>query len=256
MPADPVARSMARALVDRLGIATPGEIDIELIANLHGLIVERRGLTQEEGRLIRHGDVGLIVVSDAAYNSKKWRFVIAHELGHYIRHPRLNQLDLCTNAHLAAGYWGSGHEAEANTFAVELLMPEKLFRKRTERDRPSLRYVAELATTFDTSLTSTAIRFVELTPEPCAVVISRRGEVSHVSWSADFRLGIKRGTRLTDRTYAGDLFAGKRVLDQLQQVDGDAWSSSRGADALDVFEHSVMTSPTTVLSLLWHRYPG
>jgi hypothetical protein len=133
---------------------------------------------------------------------------------------------------------GSGRESEANDFAAELLMPEIFFKKACERDRPSLRDVADLAETFGTSLTATALRFVHFSPEPCAVVHATEGAVDWLDWSADFKLGIKKGTRLTPRTYAGDLFAGSPVDDRLQQVDGDAWSDSSRASSIDLFEHS------------------
>jgi hypothetical protein len=51
--------------------------------------------------------------------------------------------------------------------------------------------------------------------EPCAIIHSTNGVVDWLDWSADFKLGIKKGTRLTTRTYAGDLFAVDSVDDRL-----------------------------------------
>ena len=68
----------------------------------------------------------MIVVSDDAYASGKWRFVIAHELGHFLRHPELDQFRLCTDADMGTWY-RAGPEQEANDFAAELLMPEDPF---------------------------------------------------------------------------------------------------------------------------------
>lgn len=90
-------------------------------------------------------------------------------------------------------------------------------------------------------------------PEPCAVVHSTEGVVDWLDWSPNFRPGIRKGTKLGDRTYAGDLFAGKRVDDRPSQVDGDAWSDSPWAAGLDLFEHSKKVSPTSVLTFLWHQ---
>lgn len=246
---DPLARALARELIVKLGIRDPEDIDIELIAAHHGLTVRRRPLHHEEGRLVRRGNAGLIVVSENAYASKKWRFVIAHEVGHYLRHPKVDQLDLCTNADLHG--WYTGREAEANEFAAELLMPSSIFRKLCDRNRPSLRDVAEIADRFETSLAATAIRYVQLTDEPCAVVFSRGGVVQWVVWQESFRVPIKRGTRLDRRTYAGDLHAGEPVLDQLQSVDTEGWCE-REID-IELFEHSRRVGSDAVLSFLWHR---
>lgn len=126
------------------------------------------------------------------------------------------------------------------------------FRKRCDRNRPCLRDVAALAEEFTTSLTATALRFVRFTPEPCAVVHSTDGAVDWLDWSSNFQLAIKKGTRLDGRTYAGDLSAGKPVDDRPGQVDGEAWSNSRDAADLDIFEHSKKVSPRSVLTFLWH----
>lgn len=224
---------------------------MELIAAHHDILVRRMRMQHEEGRLLRTAKHGIINVSDDAYTSNKWRFVVAHEIGHFIRHSDNDNFEACTRGDLS-NYAGSGREAEANDFASELLMPAALFRKRCDRNRPCLRDVGELAEEFKTSLTATALRFVLFAPEPCAVVHSTDGVVDWIDWSSSFRLAIRKGTRLDGRTYAGDLFAGKHVEDRPSQVDGDAWSISREAADIDILEHSRKVSPRSVLTFLWH----
>jgi Zn-dependent peptidase ImmA (M78 family) len=248
---DPLAVRDARDLIAELQIRKPDEIDVELIANHRGLLVQKRPLTQEEGRIVHSGGVGVITVSERAFKSMKWRWVIGHELGHFHRHPEVDQYALCTATDLNAGQ-GTGRESEANDFAAELLMPEFLFKKRCDRNHPTLKDVRELADEFQTSLTATAMRFVHYAPEPCAVVQSTRGAVDWCAWSESFRLGIRKGARLNSRTYAGDLFSGKVVGDYSQQVNGDAWSDSEWASGIDLFEHSIKVSSASVLTMLWH----
>ncbi len=129
--AHPGATAEAKKLVEKLRIRAPSEIDVELIAAHFAVTVRRRPLVHEEGRLLRGEGVSMIVVSDAAYASEKWRFVVAHELGHYLRHPELDQFKLCTDADLGTWYH-TGREQEANDFAAELLMPEALFSPRCD----------------------------------------------------------------------------------------------------------------------------
>jgi hypothetical protein len=208
-------------------------------------------LQLEEGRLLRTQSHGIINVADSAYTSNKWRFVIAHEIGHFVRHPQNDNFQACTRGDLS-NYTGTGRETEANDFAAELLMPETLFKRRCDRNRPSLRDVAEIADEFRTSLTATALRFVRFAPEPCAVIHSTQGRVDWLDWSPNFRPRIRKDTRLDQRTYAGDIFAGKQVDDRPSQVDGTAWSDSTWAADLDLFEHSRKAGPNSVLTIIWH----
>lgn len=248
----PGAVTSAKQIISLLRIQHPREIDVELIAAHHSILVRAIPLQHEEGRLLRTSRHGIINVSQDAYRSNKWRFVVAHEIGHFVRHPDNDNYEACTRGDLS-NYTGTGRETEANDFASELLMPEALFKRRCDRNRPCLHDVAALAKEFSTSLTATAIRFVRFAPEPCAVVHSTNGVVDWLDWSDDFRPGIRKGTKLDERTYAGDLFAGKAVDDRPSQVDGEAWSDSPWATGLDLFEHSKKVSPTSVLTFLWHQ---
>ena len=120
------ARTEAQALLVALDIVSPDEIDLELIAAYYNVMVRRRALSNCEGHMIRRGRSGVVVIADRAFESWKWRFVLAHELGHFLLHEELDQFFLmteCTSEAHAMWYRTSGHEAQANAFASELLMP-------------------------------------------------------------------------------------------------------------------------------------
>ncbi|MBG9567538.1 ImmA/IrrE family metallo-endopeptidase [Brevibacillus agri] len=68
------------------------------------------------------------------------RFVIAHELGHRIRHPKVNVPFLRANTFLSV----DRIEREANEFAVELLMPDDLLYEH----RHTRMTIAEAAATY------------------------------------------------------------------------------------------------------------
>ena len=82
-----IVHSAASRLLDELHIRHPHEIDAELIAAHQNLFVRYRPLVHEAGHLLRTGKVGLIVIAESARRSEHWRWVIAHELGHFLRHP-------------------------------------------------------------------------------------------------------------------------------------------------------------------------
>ncbi len=244
----PLAVARARQLIAELQIRHARELDLELIAAHLGVLVRKLPLRHEEGRLLRSARHGIINVAESACASNKWRFVVAHELGHFLRDGDGDSFDACTRGDLS-NYSGNGRESEANDFACELLMPSALFKPRCDRNRPSLFDVGELAQEFQTSLTATALRFVLFSPEPCAVVQSTKGVVDWVDWSADFRPAIAKGARLDNRTYAVDLLDGTDVADKAALVDDDAWGSECG---VDLWEHSRKVADATVLTLLWH----
>lgn len=107
------------------------------------------------------------------------RFSIAHELGHfYIEEHRMFLMN-----------GGQGHgsksefvtdfaiEREADFFAANLLMPETLIRPDVNKCQLNLTRLKWLSQRYQTSLLSTAIRCVQLTPFPCSLVAIRDGEV-------------------------------------------------------------------------------
>lgn len=244
-------RAAVDQLIDSLDIREPRDIDVELIAAHLGAYVFYRPLANEEGHLLRSGDVGVIVVDSRARRSRKWRFVIAHELGHFLRHRELDQFKLCTSRDLASWYRKSGYELEANLFAGELLMPERLFGPLCERNEPTLEDIRQLSSQFGTSLTATAIRFAELCPEPTAVVQSTRGIIDWAYAGRRFALPLARGHRL-GQTYARDLFAGQDECGP-RPIEAHGWTRDRVARAREIVEDSVRLGGfESVLSLLWH----
>jgi Zn-dependent peptidase ImmA (M78 family) len=244
------ADQVAEQLVRRLGLLTPDEIDVEAIAAHLGCVVRFRRISGQEGHLLRTERMGLIVVGDHTRTSRKWRFVVAHELGHFLMHSGLDQFSLCTERDLHHSYRSNGVEAEASRFAASLLMPEAMFSGHCEDDRPDLNGILELATRFGTSVSATALRYVQFALAPCAVAWSEEGTVRWWSKSSEFPFFLKNGYRITSETYARDLHSGVAVPLGLMPVDGGAWSADSRAEGRRILEHSVALGGHGVLSIL------
>lgn len=71
-------------------------------------------------------------------------------------------------------------ETEANEFAAELLMPRKVFINRIEYKKFDIELIKDLANYFETSVTSTSIKYADFGTEPIAVVFTRDGKIK---WS-------------------------------------------------------------------------
>jgi hypothetical protein len=134
-------------------------------------------------------------------------------------------------------------------------MPAADFALACDCARPSLHAVRPLVDRFGMSFTATAMRFVELCPEPCALVWSTRGRIAWWDAGEDFGLWIDPGSPLTSGTVAYDAARGERVDDDPALVEPDAWGEPwRGARDLELWEHSVaLPEYDAVLTLLWQR---
>lgn len=170
------SRIAATRLLKEFYISSPDEIRLEDIAMLNGVQVREGGLAGADARLVRMGSHGIIRISDKIRELGRKRFAMAHELGHWKLHQSASQLYDCSEQDMI-NYTGSPMEVEANTFASELLMPSMMFRPACRKGDPSLDMIRSLADEFCTSLTSTAVRYVEEAKETCIVVFSEQGKV-------------------------------------------------------------------------------
>lgn len=250
--ASPLAAKRARDVVRRLRLRDPQDIDIPLIAAHYGAVTLHRPLIREEGRLLRKGSRGIIVVNQAFEGTPRGRFVAAHELGHFMLHEGLDQFFICETADLSE-YRSNGVEAEANQFAAELLMPEDLFAPLCDRNRPCLDDLQDLARRFSTSLMATAFRFARYCPEPFASIVSQKSRVLYVSRAASFPFYIEVGHYLAaSSTYAGELHRGGTMPPDPQMVDANGWVEDDAAAESELLEHSMRLGDTgLVLTTLW-----
>ena len=107
------------------------------------------------------------------------RFSISHELGHYFLDHHHSYLAHDGKPHPSLNEFRSlaSIEREADAFAASLLLPTHLVRPRVNTCELSLDRIGRIATDFETSHVSTAIRSVRLSHFPCAVAGVRDGQV-------------------------------------------------------------------------------
>jgi hypothetical protein len=245
----------ARALLDRLHVESPSEILVEEMACSQGAMVVWKPLKGADGRLLRLGRRAVIRVRDDIPELGRRRFVIAHELGHLLLAHRTDLLKVCDERDLLE--WGKAQrwaENDANEFAAELLMPERFFRPRCQIGDPSLAVIEQLAGEFQTSLTATAVRYVEGSSDRCAIVVSRDGQIRWNRCSESFPYWCLRRGPLHGYTFAIDSLDAKPVPDRMSQVGATGWlpGLKRHADRF-IWEQSRVISRQfrVVLSLLW-----
>lgn len=146
-------------------------IAIVSIANFYGFSVYEMpmddsisGLIMADDENIKGFDTKQIIVVNSKHSSRRKRFTIAHELGHYIIQGKPSK---CF-AHRDSGNYSSD-ERDANSFASALLMPEDEikrevgnFKKAKIGDYPDSHLIDYIADAFDVSQSAAEVRLKKL----------------------------------------------------------------------------------------------
>lgn len=194
------------------------------------------------GMLLVVDNHALISVKETIREYPKKRFTVAHELGHYNipGHIRKDNLVFkCTDKDLNTFGNNNNKESEANAFAAELLMPESSFKQRIKFKDLSYDLIQDLMTTFETSLTATAIRFVELSRN-YALICSRNSSIKWFFKGAEFPFYIQAEGKLSEDSIAFEFFKGRELSKSFQSVPADVWIDDyRLRDDMEIQEMSI-----------------
>lgn len=174
-------------------------IDPRWIASKLGIVIWERELPITcDGCLMRVENVWGILINARIRSETRRNFTIAHEIGHYMLErdtvescsldERFNAVMMEQNVESEKGKAYLQSERRANQFAVELLMPSPIFSvDSSSHSQVGLLAIAELATQYGTSLTSTAIHYTRLSKDICAIVFSEEGVIRYFAYSDGFR---------------------------------------------------------------------
>jgi Zn-dependent peptidase ImmA (M78 family) len=229
----------------------PGPVPVEDIAMDRGVLCLEAKLNGCLARLVRKGQHGIIRTDVKIREEGRKRFAIAHELGHWFLHEAESQFFICT-AEQMRDYKGSPMEVEANLFASELLMPTGLFRPLASDAEPRLERVKTLAGIFNTSLTATAMKFVDLNKHECILVLSTN---KVISWSKQqgnrSGLRIEKGMKLHPDSVAFHLEPSADKSEP-ELVNAEAWITHNWYERqIEITEQSwALDGYSSVLTLL------
>ena len=241
----------AESIIHELNIRYPSEIYVRDIAMSLGAYVRERELHGCEARLVRKGSMGIISVNETIPEEGRKRFAIAHEIGHFILHTG-TQLILCDEDDMHAWKESKTREMEANKFAASLLMPYEIFVRFINKGQPIFDVISGVAEEFRTTLTATALRYVSLSKEPCALVVSKNGFIKWYRKSDSFNFHVKVGEKLSFDTFAFDYFDGVDISKDPDSVPACSWLADKIDEESDIIEQSIsLGNYGVVLSLLW-----
>jgi len=187
------------------------------------------------------------------------RFTFAHELGHYFIDEHRNALQSGeAPAHSSFTNFASENEVEreADYFAACLLLPKARFKADCFGRKFNFNLVDELATKYQTSITSTLLRFVVLDIRPLLVVCSQNGMVKWKWRTQDFPYyNLKDGKKLSEDTSAAEYFLNKKKYRHTEEVCADDWFHVYDEQYLRRFyEHCIyFESMNSVISVVWEN---
>jgi Zn-dependent peptidase ImmA (M78 family) len=201
--------------------------------------------------------------------SKRGRFTLAHELGHFfLDEHRLGLKYGLIELH--ASFHNLNHksriEEEADYFASCLLMPKEKFRnhsadykKQTRNNKFSFNNIYALSESFQASVLSTLIRFGEVGTHEIFAVISKDNIAKWFVKSVDFpswKFKFKIGDAVPLTTVAGEYFTMEnRKFTGIEEVSADDWfipSKDDNRADRQMFEQCYYSnSYGYVISLIW-----
>jgi hypothetical protein len=155
----------AEARIAELGVTSPAELDVELIAADARMTVVYEDLHGCEATLIGVGNRAIATIKPSPSRGRQ-RFSVAHELGHWLMHRglsfrcRVDDMDLNLSSDQV-------REREADSFASHLLMPTCMFHPALKSfGTPDFLDLEKTAEVFKTSLLATCMRLADINTLP------------------------------------------------------------------------------------------
>jgi len=171
------ARELTKELVKSRGHGRPPFLSEEY-ARLLGIKEISKADLEESAVLLRFHD-GYVIKVNKDHNLARQNFSCAHEIGHALLselkiEPCIEEVEFRTfNPQAPAIARAKTRERLCDAAATELLLPEAVFKKYLSGFGISIKSLEWLANIFRVSISSTAIRIVEVSTEPCIALLWR-----------------------------------------------------------------------------------
>jgi Zn-dependent peptidase ImmA (M78 family) len=260
------AHVKAQELLANCGLDEITDLKMDLfVAGLDAILIEEE-LKNCDGKIIFGNSKAVIKVNSQIQFEVRKRFVTAHEIGHLIMHKNM-QLpdDIFSNFNIIAGMEkalkNGTQELEANEFASELLMPEKLFLKEAKGKKFSPLLIKKLAERFKSSLTATVFRYLQLDLHPLCLMFIDNGIVKYWKKSDDLKVSVGNYTRLappSDSVAAEYIKSGYEFLYKLEEkaqtINKSTWFvlTEYDNEDTDFYEYCIPTKRyKSILSIIW-----
>lgn len=257
-------KERAKEILEEIGFDEVTNISNSELVRGFGAIFIFEHLDNADGKIIRGKTRTIIKVNSSIPYPSRIRFTIAHELGHYFLHDKLEVHNDNANTlswfNIESQMKRGLQEFEANDFASELLMPENVFRRFIEGKPFGPNLIKELSERFNTSLTSVVYRMLTLDIAPLLVVFISDGIVRYWRKSPDLKSWVNEITKLPppedsvameyieadyDFVYTGS--------EKAQEISRSTWFRLyENQEDSDFLEYCIPTKQyKTIISIIW-----
>lgn len=257
-------KNKAKEVLEEIGFEEVTDVSNADLVRGFGVIFIFEPLDNADGKIIRGEKRTIIKVNSSIPYPARIRFIIAHELGHFFLHKKL---ELHTDNSKTLNWFNLENQAkrglqefEANDFASEFLMPENKFRDFVYGKYFSPDLIKELSIRFKTSLTSIVYRLITLDICPLFVVFIANGIVKYWLKSSDLRCWVEDLTKLPppedsvareyinadyDFVYTGN--------EKAQEISRSTWFKlNENQEDSDFLEYCIPTKQyKTIISIIW-----
>ncbi|HCU43947.1 MAG TPA: ImmA/IrrE family metallo-endopeptidase [Sphingobacterium sp.] len=194
-------------------------------------------------------------------NSKRGRFTLAHELGHYLidEHRIALKYGMITSHQSKNGLLNKDLiELEADYFASCLLMPEILFKQACSRKQFSFTLIESLSNLFQVSIMASILRFIEIGSREFMAVISKDSVIRWYAKSNDFqKVGFKfkvnsnlpresRSFSFTNPGYG-------HYISEVEEVDTDIWFINKFYNDTIFEQYYYSEINGYLITLIWYK---
>lgn len=246
-------RQQPEDILKKIGVYSPNDIDLTLVAFSLGAHVKFTPLSDCEGYIVGTSEHAIISINNTA-SLPRQRFSLGHELGHWVNDRGKNLTYRCDSNDMKQQNsmkkdFRQQKEVRANKFSAQLLMPNHILREHMVPTDITWGQIRHIANTFNVSLTTAAIRFIEEAGLPC--MLTAWAESGGRKW-------FVRGGAVPDsiwplqRVQRSQLLLGGEGFSALKEVDADAWIDGTEAGDYVVME-SQFFNGYEVLTLLWWK---
>ncbi len=154
-----------------------------------------------DGALVRHPEKNewAILYNTDIVHPGRTSFTLAHELGHYMIHRHTitsDRIECGERDMLDENSSKQNIEAEANTFAANLLMPNHDFREQADSQPFSFDMMNHCADRYGVSLTASVLKWLDFTKRRAVALLSEEGGMH---WSKSSNSAFKSGRYFATR---------------------------------------------------------
>jgi len=232
------------------GVRKPEHIDLDAIASARGAHVIYRNLDGCAARLVAAGDRAVISVA-MDDNLGRRRFSLGHELAHWMQDAQRISFK-CTSTDIGPqNAEARTIEADANSFASQLVLPDYLVWPWVGDRKPSLDLANAIGNDFQSSLTASALKLLQRAKLPTAITCHDQRRLRWSRRSRDFSTDFYILNELHQDTIAFEMaFGSAKGLSRPKRESASRWVSGPGAFRMEVWSQSVKLPEGSVLTMI------